>query len=323
MIAIPAHPEAESDGAMDSRSDENTSAPRGVLAGVFLNPWVMLALAGLFWSGNHIAARAGAGHVPPLGLGSLRWLIAAAIMWPFVRNHVRRDMPAILRGWKPILGLSIIGGAVFSALQYTALQYTTALNGSIFNSFAPAIIVLVGALLFGERLRPLNLAGIAVSFAGVIVIVSRGDLAILQTISFNYGDVLLLVNMAVWAIYSTCLRLRPPVHPLTFTWLLAVIAGVTLIPFWIWEHVNGFHMQASGLTLAVLAYVTIFPGILAYICWNRGIEAVGAARGGVFLHLIPFYGAVLATLLLGERLMGFHIAGCALILSGVWFAAKK
>ena len=227
------------------------------------------------------------------------------------------------RGWKPILALSVLGGAIFSAMQYTALQYTTALNGSIFNSFAPAIIVLAGAVLFRDRLRLVNLAGIAVSFAGVLVIVSRGDLAVLKTISFNYGDVLLLLNMAVWAIYSTCLRVRPPIHPLTFTFLLALIAGVTLIPMWVWEHVGGFHMQATGLTLAVLAYVTIFPGILSYICWNRGIEAVGSARGGVFLHLIPFYGAVLATSLLGEKLMGFHIAGCAMILSGVWFAARK
>ncbi len=309
---------------MTNQPGENAVAPKGgAVARILINPWVMLALAGLFWSGNHIAARAGAGHVPPLGLGSLRWLIAVVIMWPFVSAYVRRDIPAIVKGWKPILALSVLGGAVFSGLQYTALQYTTALNGSIFNSFAPAIIVLVGALLFRDRLRPVNLAGIAVSFAGVIVIVSRGDLAVLKTISFNYGDVLLLVNMAVWAVYSTCLRLRPPIHPLTFTWILALVAGVALIPFWIWEHVGGFHMQASGLTLAVLVYVTIFPGILAYICWNRGIQEVGAARGGVFLHLIPFYGAVLATMLLGEKLMGFHIVGCVLILSGVWFAARR
>jgi drug/metabolite transporter (DMT)-like permease len=309
---------------MTSPVNENSGAGKqGALTRLIMNPWVLLALAGLFWSGNHIAARAGAGHVPPIGLGSLRWLLAAAIMWPFVSTYVRRDWPAIKRGWKLILLLSVLGGAVFSSIQYTALQYTTALNGSIFNSFGPAIIVLAGALLFRDKLRLLNLAGIAVSFAGVIVIVSRGDLEILKAVSFNYGDLLLLLNMAVWAVYSTCLRLRPPIHPLTFTWLLALIAGVTLLPLWVWEHAGGFHMQASGLTLSVLAYVTIFPGILAYLCWNRGIEAVGAARGGVFLHLIPFYGAVLATTLLGEKLMGFHIIGCALIISGVWFAARK
>lgn len=287
------------------------------------NPWLMLALAGLFWSGNHIAGRAGAGHVPPISLASLRWLLGAALMWPFVAHHVRRDWPVIRAGWRRILALSLLGGALFSGMQYVALQYTSALNASIFNSFAPAIIVAAGAMLFSDRLKFKNLGGIAVSFVGVIVIVSRGSLDVLRTIDFNYGDVLLLLNMTVWAIYSSCIRLRPPVHPLTFTFLLALIAGVALSPFWAWEHAHGFAFQFTWRTLAVLGYVTVFPGVLAYICWNRGIEAVGASRGGVFLHLIPFYGAVLATTLLGEHLMAFHIFGCALILSGVWFAARR
>lgn len=295
----------------------------GAAARLIINPWAMLALAGLLWSGNHIAGRAGAGHVPPIALASFRWLLAAALMWPFVREHVRRDWPVVKARWRPIVVLSVVGGAFFSALQYIALQHTTALNGSIFNSFAPAIIVLVGALLFSDRLRLLNIAGITVSFVGVMVIVSRGDLAVLRTISFNVGDVMLLVNMAVWAVYSTCLRLRPPIHALTFTFFLALVAGVSLMPFWAAEHAGGFQLQLTGLTAAVVAYCTVFPGLIAYICWNKGIEAVGAARGGVFLHLIPFYGAVLATTLLGERLATFHIVGCALILSGVWFAARK
>ncbi len=287
------------------------------------NPWVLLALAGLFWSGNHIAGRAGAGHVPPISLASARWLLGAALMWPFVRHHVRRDWPEIRRGWKSILVLSILGGSIFSALQYYALQQTTALNASIFNSFAPAIIVVTGALLFRDRLSLINIGGITLSFIGVLVIVSRGSLDVFRTISFNFGDVVLLVNMAFWAIYSTFLRTRPPIHYLTFTFLLALIAGAALIPFWAWEHTHGFPFQPTWLTLSVLLFVTVFPGILAYVCWNRGIAAVGASRGGVFLHLIPFYGAVLATTLLGESLMPFHVVGCGLILAGVWFAARR
>jgi len=308
---------------MDTEADRQTEARSRAWGGPVLNPWVMLALAGLFWSGNHIAGRAGAGHIPPLALASFRWLLGAAIMYPFVHHHVRRDWPVIVANWKPVLAMSVLGGTIFSGMQYSALQHTTALNGSIFNSFAPAIIVLVGALLFSDRLRLLNILGIATSFAGVMVIVSRGDLAVLRTISFNFGDILLLVNMAIWAVYSACLRLRPPVHSLTFTFLLALIAGVTLTPFWAIEHISGFQLQATWLTIIVIAYCTIFPGLLAYICWNKGIEDVGSARGGVFLHLIPFYGAVLATSMLGEQLMTFHIAGCGLILAGVWFAARK
>jgi len=301
----------------------NGPAAASPLARLLANPWLMLALAGLFWSGNHIAGRAGAGHVPPMSLGSLRWLLGAAILWPFVAGHVRRDWPVLRAGWRRVLGLSLLGGALFSSIQYVALQHTSALNASIFNSFAPAVIVAIGALAFRERLRALNLFGMAVSFCGVMAIVSRGELSAFASLAFNFGDVLLLLNMVVWAIYSVFLRLRPPVHPLTFTFCLALIAGVALAPFWALEHARGFAFQPTALTFSVLAYVTIFPGLLAYICWNRGVEAVGASRGGVFLHLIPVYGAILATLLLGETLTGFHVAGCALILAGVWFASRK
>ena len=132
---------------MDTEADRQTEARSRAWASPVLNPWVMLALAGLFWSGNHIAGRAGAGHIPPLALASFRWLLGAAIMYPFVHHHVRRDWPVIVANWKPVLAMSVLGGTIFSGMQYSALQHTTALNGSIFNSFAPAIIVLVDCAL--------------------------------------------------------------------------------------------------------------------------------------------------------------------------------
>lgn len=297
--------------------------PASLASRAFNNPFLMLALAGLLWSGNHIAGRAAAGHVPPVSLASLRWLLAAALLWPFVSQHVRADWPQIAKGWRRILALSLLGGATFSSLQFIALQHTSALNASIFNSFAPAVIVAGGALFFKERLGPLNLVGVALSFVGVMVIVSRADYETFAAFTFNKGDVILLANMGIWAIYSVFLRIRPAIHQMSFTFMLAVISGLSLIPFGVTEHVKGFTFKFDWLTLAVLAYVTVFSGALAYVFWNRGMENLGAARGGAFLHLIPFYGAVLATTLLGESLQFFHVAGCALILTGVWFAARR
>ena len=155
----------------------------------------------------------------------LRWLLAAALLWPFVSQHVRADWPLIRTGWRRILVLSLLGGATFSSLQFIALQHTTALNASIFNSFAPAIIVAGGALFFKERLGPLNFVGVALSFVGVMVIVSRGDAGTFATFTFNKGDVILLANMGIWAVYSVFLRTRPPIHQMSFTFLLAVISG--------------------------------------------------------------------------------------------------
>lgn len=287
------------------------------------HPFLMLALAGLFWAGNHIAAKAGAGHVPPLSMGSVRWLIGAALLWPFVHMHVRRDWPLMRQHWKIMTLLCVGGGAAFTALQYTALQYTSALNASIFNSFSPVVIAAAGALIYREHLTKQQVAGIATSLIGVMLIVSRGDLAILTTLTFNVGDLILCITMTIWGVYSAVLRDRPKIHPLTFTFALALVAGIVLLPGLLWEHLRGSTFQPTWLTFFVMAYVSIFPSILAYICWNKGIEEVGPARGGIFLHLVPIYGVILAIILLGEQLRWFHLMGFVLIIAGVWLTSRK
>ncbi len=287
------------------------------------HPFLMLAIAGLFWAGNHIAAKAGAGHVPPLSMGSVRWLIGAALLWPFVSMHVRRDWPLLRKHWKIMALLCVGGGAAFTALQYTALQYTTALNASIFNSFSPVVIAAAGGLIYREHLTMQQMAGIATSLLGVMLIISKGDPAIVAKLTFNVGDLILCVTMTIWGVYSAMLRDRPKVHPLTFTFALALIAGVVLLPGFFWEHSHGKTFHFTWLTFFVMGYVSIFPSILAYICWNRGIEAVGPARGGIFLHLVPIYGVILAVLLLGEQFRWYHLAGFFLIIGGVWLTSRK
>ncbi|MCC2096642.1 MAG: DMT family transporter [Hyphomicrobiales bacterium] len=304
-------------------TNSKSPSPTSSFARLFLNPFLLLALAGLSWAGNHIAGRAGAGHVPPLSMGSLRWLIGAALLWPFVYPHIRKDWPLIKRHAGIMLVLCVGGGAMFSGLQYMALQHTSAMNASIFNSFAPIIIAVAGFALYGERLRRLQILGIVISLSGVILLISRGDMSVLRTLTINFGDLLLACSMTIWGIYSALLRDRPKIHPLTFTFALALTAGVCLLPGLIWEHSSGFSFQLTWLTFWVMAYVSIFPSVIGYLCWNRGIEAVGPARGGIFLHLVPIYGVILAILLLGEQLQWFHLAGFVLIISGVWLTSRK
>lgn len=285
--------------------------------------YLLVAISALCWSGNHILGRAIAGHVPPLAISAIRWLLPALILWPFARPHLKRDWPAIRQHWKLIVFLGLIGGALFGALQYVGLQYTTAINVSVLNSLAPVLIGAAGVALFGDRLTGMQMLGIAVSLAGVLVIISKASLAALGNLGFNWGDVIILFNMATWAVYSACLRLRPPLHWLSFTFTLAVISGLATLPFWMLEHAGGLTLQPTLLTAGALAYVSIFPSLVAYACWNRGVELIGANRAGVFLHLVPLYSAVLAGFLLGESLMLYHVAGFLLILGGVWLAAHK
>jgi drug/metabolite transporter (DMT)-like permease len=287
------------------------------------NAFLLLALASLFWSGNHIVGRALAGHVPPLGIAFIRLSVSTLVLWPFARVHLARDWPLAQRHLGALLWLSLTGGALFASLQYVGLQYTTALNMSVLNSLGPVLIVSSSALAFGDRLSILQICGIAMSLAGVLAIVTRGELQALSALQFNRGDVLIVLAMLGWAVYSASLRLRPRIHWLSFTFLFSALSALATLPFSAFEIWSGAAFQPTLPTLAALAYVAVAPSILAMVAWNRGVELIGANRAGVFLHLIPLYSAVLASAFLGEVLMAYHVAGFVMILVGVWFAGRR
>lgn len=291
--------------------------------GLANNPYLLLALTSLFWSGNHVIGRAASGEVPPLTIAVVRWLVPTILLWPFVRERLRRDWPAITAHWKIVLWLAFSGGALFTGLQYIGLQHTNALNVSVLNSLVPVLIVIVSAVAFRDRVTRVQLAGIMVSSLGVLAIVSRGDLTNLRAMSFNTGDLITLFTMLVFALYSTSLRLSPRIQPLNMLYLIAALSTVVTMPFAIWEWSTGFQLKANWLTAGTLAYVSFFPGLAAYALWNRGIALIGANRAGPFLHLIPVFTAIIATTALGEHLYAFHIAGFALIIGGVWLASAK
>ncbi len=287
-----------------------------------LTPYLLLALAMACWSGNHVLGRAAAGHVPPFAISLFRWGIPALLLWPFARAHVRVDWPQIRSHWRTLTFLAVTGGAMFGVIQYIGLQYTSALNVSLLNSLGPVAISAVGGALFGDRLTGRQMVGIGVSLLGVLVIVTQADVGRIAQLKFNWGDLIILANMALFALYSCCLRWRPKLHWLTFMYMLAAISTLATFPFFLAEQLSGLTLNLDLFTLAVLAYVAVFPSIVAYACWTRGVEDLGPVRAGVTLHLIPPISAILAYFTLGEPLHAFHIAGFALILSGVWLASR-
>jgi drug/metabolite transporter (DMT)-like permease len=284
--------------------------------------YFLLTLAAACWAGNHVIARAVGGHVPPASLAVVRWIVVALAVLPFALAHARRDWPKLKAKPRLMLLFAVTGGGAFGTLQFVALHFTTALNMGVVGSVAPAFIVAASWVLFRDRLSALQLFGVGVSLTGVLAIVSRLDLGRLTSFSFNGGDLIIIANMVLWAIYSACLRLRPDIHPMTFMLAMAAIAGLGNLPFALLEYAFDYRLQPTQLTLLALVYSAFITTLLAYVAWNRGIDIVGAPRASAFLHTIPLFSATLATTVLGETIEAYHVLGFALILAGVSLAAR-
>jgi drug/metabolite transporter (DMT)-like permease len=287
------------------------------------NPYLLLTLTPFFWSFNWIMGRGFAADIPPMAMAFLRWFFAVLIMAPIAIPHVRRDWPIVRRHWKTMLFLGVIGVGTHNVLAYAGLNYTTATNGVILNSFIPVMIIALSWIFLRERLSALQLAGVGISLAGVLTIIGQGQLDTLLSFRLNVGDLLIILSMAMWAVYTICLRWRPAGLSLfTFLFVLACVGDLAVLPLFLGELAFGRHMVVTLANVAALASVGLFSSVLAYIFWNRGVEQVGANVAGLFVHLMPVFGVVLAWIFLGERLAGFHLAGIALILAGIYITSR-
>jgi drug/metabolite transporter (DMT)-like permease len=213
--------------------------------------------------------------------------------------------------------------AAHVTLNYVALNVTSALNALTLQSITPVLIVVFCFLLFGDRMTALQLFGVSTSLTGVLVVVTRGSLDTLLNLAINWGDLVVIFTMTILAIYTAMLRKRPATHWLSFTALLYIASALLNLPFAACEASSGRVLTLDLPSLAALAYVAIFPSLLAYIFYNRGVELIGGGRAGAFTHLTPLFGAVLAMVFLGEKLMAFHVVGFVLIVSGIALTVAK
>jgi drug/metabolite transporter (DMT)-like permease len=253
----------------------------------------------------------------------VRWAIAFAVLLPFAWTHVVRDWPAIRSHLVAITLLAMIGSAGYNIVAYLALHYTQAINSLLLQSVAPLFVALWSFALFRDRLTLVQAAGIATSMTGAAVIICRGDLGVLAHFAFNAGDIMILVALVFYALYTALVRVRPAMHPLSFLAATIAASAVLMVPPMGYELAAGYVPVLGAATLAAFAYVGIFPSVLAYFCLNRGIELIGANRAAPFIHLMPVFGSILAILFLGERPQLFHAAGYALVLTGVALAARQ
>jgi drug/metabolite transporter (DMT)-like permease len=287
----------------------------------YWQPYALLALANLFWAGNWVIGRALREAFEPVALNFWRWLLAALILAPFA-------LPLCAGKWQlarrhlPLLALlAATGGALFHSMVYVGLRSTTAVNAVLLSASAPLFVMLCSWLADREPASARHLLGMLVSFGGILAIISRGDVAMLQGLQFHPGDLWILLAMPFFGLYSILLKRVPAgLRGSVLLFSLAVLTVLMLAAPAVAQAPHDAPPPVSTAAILGVMYVALFASVLAFACWNRAVAALGANVAGLSLPLMPAFGTVLAMIFLGEELRIFHLGGIATILFGVALA---
>jgi drug/metabolite transporter (DMT)-like permease len=282
--------------------------------------YVLLLLTTVFWGGNAIAGKLAVGHVSPNLLTALRWMVTltllAAIGWP----RLREDWPKARASLPLLAALGALGFGVFNIAMYTALVHTTAINVSIEQAAIPMVIFLANYLLFRMRVSALQIAGFAMTLAGVVVVATHGEPLQILALDLNRGDAIMLVAVLIYSAYTVALRWKPDIHWQSMMLVMAAAAFLATVPFAAVEFALGAGQIPDARGWAVILYTVLFPSLLSQVFFMRGVEMIGANRAGLFINLVPIFGTILSVLLLGEAFEPFHGVALALVMGGIWMA---
>lgn len=286
------------------------------------NPYLLLIFATLFWAGNFVLSKAMSTQIPPVTLAFWRWCVAFIILTAVAWKQVRADWPQITGSLPILLLISMFGVAAFNTLIYIGLQNTSALNSLLLQSFFPVVVAGMSFLFLRERLQRLQLLGILLSLCGTLLLVAKGNPAVLFSANFNPGDLWIITAVFCYASYAILLRYRPAIHPLSFLMITFGLGTMMLLPFYLWERTHAMQIGWEQNTVLTIAYLAVFPSFISYLFFNEAVRKIGASTAGLFSHLVPLFGVSMAILLLGERFFQYHATGALLIFGGIYLVVR-
>ena len=287
--------------------------------------YILLVLTTLFWSGNFIVGKAASTfEIPPFSLNFYRWLFAGLILLPFTFREILKKKSYIFNniGFFIILGITSI--TIFNSTVYYSLYYMQVISGVLMISTIPVWIMFISSILGIEKTNQFQILGVVLSLLGVLFIITKSDLNVIKNLAFNRGDLIMASGMFAWALYSALLKKKTyEISQITLLEVVIISGLVFLVPIYILEMNFGNQIILGMPFVLTLSYVVIFPGLASFFFWIKGIGIIGANRAGVFLHLMPVFGSIMAIVFFGEKFMIYHLLGAIFIVAGITLSNKK
>ena len=287
--------------------------------------YTLLVLATLFWSGNFIVGKfATLFEIPPLSLNALRWISVWLILMPFTYKEIHKNFTNIKKNWLIISFMGVITISTFNSVVYLALNYTQVINAVLVLAAIPAATIVFSSLMKIEKTNIFQIIGLFLSIIGIGSIIFTGDVQKLISLSFNKGDVLMLVCVITWALYTTLLKKNKfKFSQFSLIQLMVSVGILFLIPQLYYEKSIGLEINFNKAFFYILFYVVVFPAIAAYYCWQKGVEIIGPNRATMFIQLMPLFSAVMAIIIFREQFELYHFVGAIFIVSGIYLSNKK
>ena len=288
-------------------------------------PAVLLSLVSVIWAASAVIARAVIYDIGPHSLNFGRWALALLLLLPFAWPHVRRQRRLIATHWRLLGACGLLSVSVYSATVYVAAHTTEALNIGVVGATTPIASAIASWLILRVGVSPREAIGFGVGLVGLLAVISQGDLTVLLGLAFRPGDLIMLLGVATWGVYSVLLRRIPPgLHSLSLLTAIIATGLVGIVPFFVWELV----VQRTPLVFnfaAVFAVIfnAVLTSLLVYLFFAKGVAALGPNRANLYAFLAPPFTALFAFVFLGETLALYHIAGMALIFVGIYVATSR
>ena len=278
---------------------------------------LILVLVSLVWAGSFVVVKIGTRNISPIHIGFLRFLMATPLMFLVIllkkekpRRVNYKDLPAFVI-------LALTGVTLLYVFQFTGIKYTTASTSAVLINTNVMFIAILSFLVLRESFTLKKVVGIILGFLGATIIVTNGYLDIGSSF---LGDVLILLSAFCWAVYSVIGKiLLKRYNPLTLNTYAFALGTVFYLPFVINDFGAIFFIPLEGWL--IILYLALFCSVFGYVAWYFVLSHVDASKAAIFLNLIPLF-TILLSLLIGEIVTMFLIAGAACIIYGIYLTQK-